>query len=74
VQVRRYHSRDVEEDLVLTNGFSDLDDLGLGGYRMGFDLAPRSPVVGGIVMGDVAEHHTALGPMEDQPDVTTGTS
>ena len=24
-------------------------------------------------MGDVAEHHAALGPMEDQPDVTTGT-
>ena len=24
-------------------------------------------------MGDVAEHHAALGPMEDQPDVSAGT-
>ena len=62
----------MEEDLVLTNGFSDLDDLGLGGYRMGFDLAPRGPVVGRVVMVDVTEHQAALCTMEDQPDVTAG--
>jgi hypothetical protein len=62
----------VEEDLVLTNGFSDLDDLGLGGYRMGFDLAPRNPVVGGIVMADLTEHQAALVPVENQANVATG--
>jgi hypothetical protein len=40
---------------------------------MGFYLAPRSPVVGGIVMIDIAEHQAALNPIEDQTDVTTGT-
>jgi hypothetical protein len=46
----------------------------LGGYRMDFDLAPRGPVVSGIVMGHLAEHHAALDPMENQADVTAGTS
>ena len=72
MQVRRYHTRDVEQDLVLTNGFSDLDDLGLGGYRMDFDLAPRGPVVGGIVMADLTEHQAALVPVENQANVATG--
>jgi len=62
----------VEEDLVLTNGFSDLDDPAWGGYRMGFDLAPRGSVVGRVVMVDVKEHQAALCTMEDQPDVTAG--
>ncbi len=62
----------MEEDLVLTNGFSDLDDPAWGGYRMGFDLAPRGSVVGRVVMVDVTEHQAALCTMEDQPDVTAG--
>jgi hypothetical protein len=62
----------VEEDLVLTNGFSDFDDLGLGGYRMGFGLTPRSPVVGGIDMADLTEHQAALVPVEDQANVAAG--
>jgi hypothetical protein len=39
---------------------------------MGFDLATSGPVVGGIVMVDIAEHHAAFNTMEDQPDVTAG--
>jgi hypothetical protein len=65
---------DVEGNLDLTNRFADLDDLGSTSDGMGFDLAPRSPVVGGIVMIDVAEHDAALNPMEDQPDVTARAS
>ncbi len=63
---------DVKRNLNLANRFADLNDLGGAGDGMGFDLAPRSPVVGGIVVGHVAEHHAALDPMEDQPDVTAG--
>jgi len=66
-------SRSVERDLDLANRFADLDDLGCTSDGMGFDLAARSPVLGGIAMVDVAEHHAALHPMENQPDVTTGT-
>ena len=62
----------MEGDLDLANRFADLHDLGGTGDGMGFDLAARSPVVGGVVMVDVAEHHAALNPMEDQPDVTAG--
>jgi len=64
----------VEGDLNLANSFTDLDDLSGTGDGMGFDLAPRSPVEGGIVMVGVAEHHAALDPMENQADVTAGTS
>jgi hypothetical protein len=63
----------VEGDLNLANRFADLHDLSGTSDLMGFDLAPRSPVVGGIVMGHVAEHHTALDPIENQADVTAGT-
>jgi hypothetical protein len=70
----RRFSGDEEGDLDLANRFADLNDLGGTSDGMSFDLAPRSPVVGGIVMVDVAEHHAALNPMEDQPDVTAGTS
>ena len=61
-------------DLDLANRFADLDDLGSTGDGMGFNLAPRCPVVSGIVMVDVAEHHAALDPVEDQAEVTAGTS
>jgi hypothetical protein len=64
----------VEGDLDLANRFADLDDLCSAGDGMGFDLAPLGPVVGRVVMGHVAEHHAALEPVEDQPDVTAGTS
>jgi hypothetical protein len=40
---------------------------------MGFDLSPRSPVVSGIVMVDLAEYDAALDPMDNQADVTAGT-
>ncbi|MFM7465312.1 MAG: hypothetical protein ACKO28_07570 [Cyanobium sp.] len=56
----------------LANGFADLDDLGCTSDGMGFDLAARSPVVSGIVMAHIAEHHAALDPVEDQSDVTAG--
>ena len=62
---------DMQWDLDLANGFADLDDLGSTSDGMGFDLAARGPVVGGIVMVDVAEHHAALNTMEDQPDIAT---
>ncbi len=65
---------DVEGDLDLANRFPDFDDLGGAGNGVGFDLAPRGPVVGRVVMVDVAEHDAALDPMEDQTDVTAGTS
>jgi len=64
----------VEGDLNLAKRFTDLHDLSGTGDVMGFDLAPRSPVVSRVVMGHVAEHHTALNTMENQTDVTAGTS
>ena len=64
---------DVEGDLDLANRFADLDDLSCAGHGMGFHLAPRSPVVSGIVMAHVAEHHAALDPVEDQPYIAAGT-
>jgi hypothetical protein len=59
-------------ELDLANRFPDHDELGGAGDGMGFELAPRGPVVGAIVMVDIAEHHAALDPMEDQPEVTAG--
>ena len=64
----------MEGDLNLANSFTDLDDLSGTGDGMGFDLAPRSPVVGGVVMGHLAEHHTALDAVENQANIAAGTS
>jgi hypothetical protein len=63
----------VEGDLNLANRFADLHDLSGAGDGMGFDLSPRSPVVSGIVMVDLAEYDAALDPMDNQADVTAGT-
>ena len=63
----------MEGNLDFANRFADLDDLSCAGHGMGFNLAPRSPVVSGIVMADITEHHAALVPVEDQPNVTAGT-
>jgi hypothetical protein len=42
------------------------------GEGMGFDLAARGPVVGGIVMAHATQHHAAFNAKEDQPDVSAG--
>ena len=63
----------MEGNLDFANRLADLDDLSCAGHGMGFNLAPRSPVVSGIVMADITEHHAALDPVEDQPNVTAGT-
>ena len=62
----------MERNLDLANRFADLDDLRGACDGMGFDLVPQSPVVGRVVMVDVAQHYAALNTMEDQPDVTAG--
>jgi len=64
----------VDGDLDLANRFANIGDLSGAGDGMGFDLAPRGPVVGRVVMVGVAEHHAALDPMENQVDVSAGTS
>jgi hypothetical protein len=59
-----WYGGDLEGDLNLTNRFADLDDLGGTRDGVGFNLAPRSPVVSRIMMVDVAEHHAALDPVK----------
>ena len=58
--------------LNLANCFKDHDDLGAASDGIGFDLAPPGPVVGMLVMVDVAEHQAAIDPVEDQTDVAAG--
>ena len=50
----------------------DHDDLRAASDGIGFDLAPRGPVVGRAVKAHVTEHQAALDPVEDQPDVAAG--
>jgi hypothetical protein len=73
LRCRCWLRRDKDGDLDLADHFADLDDLGCAGDGIGFDLAPRSPLVSRIVMGNVAEHHAALHPVDEQPNASAGT-
>ena len=58
--------------LDLANRFKDHDDLRAASDGIGFDLAPRGPIVGRAVKAHVAEHQAALDPVKDQTDVAAG--
>lgn len=50
-------------------GFADFDELGGSGMGVAFDFATTCPVVGFVVVIDVAEEEAAVGFVDDEADV-----
>ena len=59
----------VDGDDDLLDGLADLHQLGSAGLRMRLQPAPLGPLIGPVVVIDVAEQQAAVGPMDDEPDV-----
>lgn len=59
------------EDLLDT--LADLDKLRCAGGRVHFQLAPLGPLIGLVVVIDIAEQQTASGLVDDQTNVTADT-
>ena len=59
----------VDRDDDLLHRLADLDQLRRAGLGMRLQLAPLGPVVGLVVMIDVAEQQAASRLVDDQPDV-----
>ena len=53
----------------LLNRLADLHQLGSAGFRVGLELPSFGPVVGLVVVIDVAEQQAALALVHDHPDV-----
>jgi hypothetical protein len=51
------------------DGFAKCDELGGAGFGVDFKLAAFGPMVGGIVMIDVAEEKAVLRAVDDDADV-----
>lgn len=51
------------------NGLADLDELCCTRGGMGFEFAPFGPVIGVVVMTNIADEEAALALMYDQADV-----
>ena len=59
----------VHRDNDLLDRLAYLDQLCCAGFRMRFQFAPLRPVIGLVVVIDVAEQQARLAPVNDQPDV-----
>lgn len=59
----------VDGDDHLLDGLANLHQLRSAGLRMRLQPAPLGPLIGLVVVIDVAEQQTAVGPMDDEPDV-----
>lgn len=64
---------DVFGDEDFFDAFADFDDLGGTGGGVGFDFAAFGPLVGFVVVVDVAEEEAAFGAMDDEADVAADT-
>ena len=54
---------------ISSHPLADLHELRRAGLRVRLQLAPLGPVVGVVVVVDVAEQQAVGGPVDDQPDV-----
>ena len=57
--------------LNLADRLADLDELRSSRRRMPFQSPSFGPLIGGVVMIDVAEQEAGSGPVDDEPDVAT---
>ena len=59
-------------DSNLFDGLAHLHQLCRPGFRMAFQLAPLGPAVGVVVVADIAQQQATVGPMDDEPEIPTG--
>src|SRR5665213_18869 len=60
---------DVSGDDDLLYRLPNFDELRRAGFRMRFELPPLPPLVGAVVVTDIAKQQAGLSPVNDQPDV-----
>lgn len=55
-------------------GLPDLDQLRRAGLRVRLQLPPFRPVIGVVMMADIAQEHAFRRPVNDEPDVAADTN
>jgi len=64
---RRIH---IARDSDLLNDLTDFDELGRSRFGVSFEFAAFRPMIGVVVMADIAEQETGFGAVQDEADVT----